>query len=162
MADNVQTLADPADGDFEDWFELHNPGSDPVDLSGYFLTDTIGNLQQYRIPDGTIIPAGGFLLVWADNEPNQYTTSRPDLHANFRLAAGGELIALSTPAGAIVDRIDFGPQTADISEGRYPDGGPPPFVSMSTPTPRAHNIIDSTGENQPPQIAAKRARPSQC
>ena len=26
MASNTRTLADPADGDFDDWFELYNPG----------------------------------------------------------------------------------------------------------------------------------------
>lgn len=39
MAANSATLADPADGDFDDWFELYNPDPYPVDLSGYQLTD---------------------------------------------------------------------------------------------------------------------------
>ena len=34
MADNRATLADPADGDYEDWFELYNPGTNTVDLGG--------------------------------------------------------------------------------------------------------------------------------
>ena len=30
MADNTAILADPADGQFEDWFELYNPGTNTV------------------------------------------------------------------------------------------------------------------------------------
>src|SRR5207244_6171648 len=32
MADNQRTLADPADGAYEDWFELYNPNHLAVDL----------------------------------------------------------------------------------------------------------------------------------
>ncbi len=42
MADNDAVLADPADGNYEDWFELYNAGTGTVDLSGYTLTDTLG------------------------------------------------------------------------------------------------------------------------
>lgn len=151
LADNVSTLADPADGQFEDWFELHNPGAEAVDLSGYHLTDDLGQPRQFTIPNGTVIPAGGFMLVWADGEPSQ-NNAGADLHTNFRLGAGGESIALFSPTDILIDSVTFGSQTADISEGRYPDSGPAPFYDMSTPTPGAANIIDTGGENQRPSI----------
>ncbi|RLT17046.1 MAG: hypothetical protein DWI28_06780, partial [Planctomycetota bacterium] len=66
MADNTTTLADPADNDLEDWFEIYNPGPGPADLSGFYLTDNLTNKFQYLIPAGYTIPPGGHLLVWAD------------------------------------------------------------------------------------------------
>lgn len=156
LAANTTTLpVDAVDGDYEDWIELHNPGTDPVDLSGYWLTDNVATPTQYRIPDGTIIPAGGFMLIWADNEPNQ-TALDPEgrLHASFGLrAAGDEDIALFAPNGfTLIDAIEnFGPQTNNISQGRYPDAAPAPFPYMTPPTPAAPNIV-SGGANHPPNL----------
>ena len=39
MASNTSTLADE-DGDFEDWIEIYNPGTNTVDLNGWFLRDS--------------------------------------------------------------------------------------------------------------------------
>lgn len=44
-----------------DSIELHNPGGDPVDISGWFLSDDPDQLQGFKIPNDTTIPAGGFL-----------------------------------------------------------------------------------------------------
>ena len=141
MASNLGTLADPADNDFEDWFELYNPGETPVDLEDYYLTDNLGNRTQYRIPAGYVIPAHGFLLVWADSETGQNSTNRPDLHVNFQLAKGGEAIGLYAPNGTTpIDTISFTNQLNDVSEGRYADGAAPRYF-MSTPTPRGPNTI---------------------
>src|SRR6185436_12850091 len=152
MASNGSTLADPADGQYEDWFELYNAGSNQVDLSGYFLTDNSTNKPtQYQIPPGFIIPPGGFKLIWADSESNQNAPGR-DLHVNFGLSNAGEEIALLTPDGLIVDDVTFGQQTANVSEGRFPDGANSPFLSFSLPTPGSPNISQSA--NQPPVISA--------
>jgi hypothetical protein len=140
MAANANAVADPADGDYEDWFELYNPTTNTVDLTGYTLTDVFGDPDKYTIPAGITIGPGGFLLVWADEESNQ-TATNGDLHVNFRLsAAPGEAIGLYHSSGQLVDSISFGMQTNDISQGRWPDGGTAPFVYMTTPTPRASNI----------------------
>jgi hypothetical protein len=139
MASNQSTIPDPADNDFADWFEIFNPNDLPVDLSGYTLTDDLSRADQWTIPAKTIIPARGFLLVWADNQPNQ-TGPDTGLHANFRLNQDGESIGLFAPDRTQIDAVSFGPQTADVSEGRFPDGAPQPFVAMHAPTPGAPNI----------------------
>lgn len=150
MADNTHTLADPADGDFEDWFELYNPGDTPADLGGYYLTDTLSNKTKFQIPNNGqyIVPAGGYLLVWADDETNQNSASRPDLHANFALSKSGEAIGLFAADGTQIDAITFGPQTSDVSQGRFPDGAANIYF-MPTPTPRAANVLPNT----PPTLA---------
>ena len=50
MADNVTTLLDPADNDYEDWFEIYNPGTNTVNLTGCFLSDTLTNTTHWAIP----------------------------------------------------------------------------------------------------------------
>jgi hypothetical protein len=136
MADNVSSNTDPVDVKHDDWFELYNAGATAVNLGGFYLTDTTGNKTQFAIPAGTVIPAGGYLLVWADNEPEQNATANGQLHVNFKLAAGGESIGLYTPDGTQVDLVTFGNQTPDVSEGRYPDSSADIFPLASTPGKR--------------------------
>lgn len=140
MADNVGALADPADSNFEDWFELYNPGSEAVSLGGYFLTDTLTNKFKFQIPLGYSIPPRGYLLVWADGETAQNSPAVPDLHVNFSLAKSGEAIGLFTPGGLAIDTVTFGPQTSDVSMGRFPDGSASIYF-LTNYTPRAANYF---------------------
>jgi len=156
LAGNTNDIADPADNQFEDWFELYNAGTEAVDLGGFFLTDsTSSNTNNfYRVPDNGqyVIPPGGFLLVWADNEPGQNSPGQPDLHVDFALGKALERILLYGPDGrSLIDRVDFTNQVDDISEGRFPDGSRT-IASMNVTTPRASNVL--TAGNTPPVIAA--------
>ena len=143
MADNKHTLADPADGKFEDWFELYNGGATAVDLAGFTLTDNATNAAKYVIPAGQTIPPRGFLIVWADGEPKQNSFTN-QLHTSFKLAKESGYLGLYTQQGAVVDAVTYGPQTPDVSQGRASDGGAEPFVSFPVPTPGWSN-----GANQP-------------
>jgi hypothetical protein len=151
MAGNTSGLVDLADGDFDDWFELFNAGPTAVDLSGFTLTDDLGDPNQWTIPNGTTIPAGGYLLVWADQETGQAGASGSDLHANFRLGLEGDNIGLFAPNSDLIDSVTFGPQTNDVSQGRWPDGNSGVFQFMTNSTPRAANVL-GTENNQPPVL----------
>ncbi len=143
MAENDGAFPDPADGAGDDWLEIHNPTGQPVDVSGWKLSDTAATPGLFTIPNGWSIPAGGFLLVWADNEPAQNPASftpGSHLHVNFRLNNAGETILLSAPDLREVDRVTFGEQTADDSEGRYPDGADA-RAFLTVPTPGAANVL---------------------
>ena len=150
MATNSGAVADPADGRFDDWFELYNAGPEAADLSGYYLTDNLSQWNQFRIPPGYVIPPLGFLVVWADDEVAQNALGNGDLHVNFRLAAAGESIGLFDPNGQPVDVITFGPQSPNVSEGRFPDGGPGDLFPMDAPTPGGPNQV--AGGNVPPVL----------
>ena len=143
MAANTRTVADPANGQFEDWFELYNPNSNAVDLAGFSLTDLAAEPTQFVIPAGTTIPPNGFLLVWADDRADCNGPTNRELHVNFKLAQAGEGMALFAPDGTLIDRVQFGAQRSDLSEGRWPDGWAPPFQTMSRPTPGAPNLGDA-------------------
>lgn len=139
MAANRRAVRDPADGQFKDWFELFNLETTDVDLSGCSLTDNLGSPRKFLIPTGTVIPARGYLLVWADEE-GSLNQPGSELHASFKLSQDGEVIALFAPDGLLVDQVSFGPQTDDVAEGRWPDGAAGPFVIPLRPTPRAANL----------------------
>ncbi len=139
MADNDAFMADPADDDYDDWFELYNGGDAPVALGGYGLSDDPADPFQSVIPGGFWIAARGHLLAWADNEEGQ--TSVPDaLHVGFRLSKDGETIVLTAPDGTRVDQVTFGPQRTDRSEGRSYGVG---FGTheMTPPTPGGENRV---------------------
>lgn len=159
MTDNTHTLADPANGQFEPWFELYNAGATTVNLAGDYLTSSPTNLFQFQIPSGYSIAAGGFLLVWADGLTSQNSGS--DLHVNFSLepspvigllnstsppappsvgtyAQQSPIIALVNSSGEIVDAVDVMPQSADVSSGSNPDNDPG-ILNLLVPTPRRSN-----------------------
>ncbi len=144
MAANTRTLADPDAGRYEDWFEIYNPGEVAVDLFGYRLTDDPTNTFKFVVPVGWSIPAGGYLLVWADEESYRNLTGT-NLHVNFKLSRDGERIALYRPDGSLADAIEFGPQTNDVSQGRWPNGDRGPFSFFTVPTPGAANAGGDLG-----------------
>jgi hypothetical protein len=133
MASNDTTIADPDFGDYSDWIELYNDGDLDIDISGYYLTDDLTDTTKWQVPEGVIVPAHGFLLIWADDED----TLGQAPHTNFKLSSGGEQIGLFDPEGTIVDSITFGEQQTDVSYGRYPDGSD--NWTFMTPTPGEPN-----------------------
>jgi hypothetical protein len=149
MASNTGLVLDPADHDADDWFELFNDGPAPINLSAFTLTDDPTDKGKYVIPNGTVIPAGGFLLVWADEEGSQTTPSQ--LHVNFKLSGTGDAIGLYTPMGEPVDQVTFGQQTDNVSQGRFPDAMSEPFLFFESPTPGQPNLYATA--NQPPALA---------
>jgi hypothetical protein len=140
MAENTGFITDPGTGKYDDWFELYNPSDTPAELGGYYLTDTLSDPFMYQIPVGYRVPPRGHLLVWADSKSSANNTNSPDLHVNFKLSKDGEAIGLFTPEGVLLDAVTFATQTANSTEGRYPDGTALRLF-MPTPSPRAANIL---------------------
>jgi hypothetical protein len=134
LASNKRTNKDPQ-GEFEDWIELVNYGSTDVDLSGMFLTDDADDIYKWQIPTSTIIKAGGYLIIWADEDGGD-----AGLHANFKLSKNGEAIIL-TNQNAIVDSLTYGPQISEVSSGRI--AGDNGEIKKLRPTPGSPNrLID--------------------
>jgi hypothetical protein len=114
-----------------------------VSLAGWKLSDTSSNPGLYVIPAGWSIPANGYLLVWADNQPAQNPASplaTSALHAGFKLNNGGESILLSAPDDREIDHVTFGDQSGDLTEGRYPDSGAAVF-NLTVPSPGTANVL---------------------
>lgn len=148
MAANTSAVMDPVDGDFEDWFELYNPGSQAVDLTGCTLSDQLSSPRKFAIPSGTTIGPRGFLLVWADEESSQ-TQPGGSLHTNFRLSQSGESILLAAPDGRLIDHRSFVNQLENRSSGRWPDGAGVASVSLGRATPGSPNAAP---EGETPEV----------
>ncbi|MEM7385997.1 MAG: lamin tail domain-containing protein, partial [Verrucomicrobiota bacterium] len=114
--------------EFSDWVELHNPGDDPVDLSGWQLADASG--QTLTFPAGVAIPAGGFFLILATDTPER---SPLYFHAPFQLDQEGETLVLKNDRGEEVDTLTFPEQSYFHSYGRHPTNGTLGFFERATP-----------------------------
>jgi len=95
MASN--TLYPGAGGGLSDWVELYNSTHEDVDISGCGLSDTPEEVK-YTFPAGTVVPAGGYLVVGCGIENG----------VDFRIArGGGEILCLQSPSGDIIDRVSL-------------------------------------------------------
>jgi hypothetical protein len=63
---NISTIADE-DGSFEDWFEIRNAGSTPLNLNGYGLTDDITVPFKWVCPNADL-NAGEHQLIFASGK----------------------------------------------------------------------------------------------
>lgn len=126
MASNSSTVAD-GNGQYDDWVELYNRGTSPVNVGGYYLTDNATNLDKWRIPTGTTIPAGSYLTFWADEDSSQGTN-----HMNFKLSASGEFVYLLNASLSLMDSVTFGTLPTDMSWARSPNGTGPWVIKTAT------------------------------
>jgi hypothetical protein len=117
MANNDAAVEDPY-GYYSDWIEVYNGGNVSVDVSGMYLTDDLANPDAWSFPEDTIIDSAGYLVFWADNDPD-----KGPMHCSFSLNASGEAIGLFASDGETeIDSILFEEQLDDVSYGRLPDG----------------------------------------
>ncbi|MCC5806844.1 MAG: CotH kinase family protein [Opitutales bacterium] len=139
MASNGETLFDES-GAAPDWIEIHNPGTEPVDLVGWHLTDDAEDLTQWTFPS-VQLNAASYLVVFASGL--DIAVADAELHTNFRLSADGEYLGLIRPDGTAAYEYApvYPPQLRDVSYGveRMPDGSYTEGRYFTTPTPGAPN-----------------------
>ena len=111
-----------------DAIELHNPTAADVDISGWYLSDSF-DFRKYRIPDGTRVPAGGYVTFdEADFNP-------PDDSTAFALNGdrGESIWLLEAQGGEIrrfVDEAHIPATREGEALGRWPNGSGE-FFSMT-------------------------------
>lgn len=146
-----------------DWIELYNATSVPLDVAGLYISDNPSKPQKYQIPSGvegvnTIIPAHGHLIVWADKldplaplvDVQWERQNITELHVPFKLDNDDhqEVIISSSPEFVannatyfqdhpalqeFTDRFFYNTHKGNQTVGRYPDGGNNIYV-MNRPT----------------------------
>lgn len=104
-------------GERDDWVEFYNNGTQPKDMSRWYLSDNLNNKTKWRFPNGLVLPAGGYLIVWADD-----SVAQGNLHASFKLSSAGEDLVLSDSLENVMDQLTFGVQRQDTAWARIPNG----------------------------------------
>lgn len=129
MIDEV--LAHSESAPASQYLKLYNHSALAVDISGCVLTDDAA-VQQYVIPQGTVIPAGGFL-------------SFPE-SLGFNLNPAGDTVYFINPQGSrILDALQFTGQDDGVSFGRWPDGAND-LYPLQTPQPSTNNSAILIGD----------------
>ncbi|MFN0067557.1 MAG: lamin tail domain-containing protein, partial [Limisphaerales bacterium] len=72
-----------------DAVELHNPGPVAANIGGWWLSDDLATPKKFRLPAGTVIPAGGYrVFSEADFNPN------PNSPTSFTFSSYGDEVWL--------------------------------------------------------------------
>ncbi len=122
--------------DTPDWIEIQNLTSAPLDISGFHLTDDRSDLSRWTFPEQTLIPASGYLVVFATRADilDPALDIEGKLHTNFRLAVEGEYLAIVSADGSILwEYADRYPQQyPNVSYGLDAEGNPA-YLTAATP-----------------------------
>ena len=91
---NISKLADE-DGEYNDWIELYNHSASEINLSGYYLSDTIALLKKWMFPAVRLKP-WSYLVIFASDK------NRSGIPVNYKtiVPAGSEweyLVPASEP-----------------------------------------------------------------
>jgi hypothetical protein len=123
-------LANAAPG-ADDWLELYNRDlTKPISLTGLFLA-TSNSL--FEIKSLSFVAPAGHVLLWADEKTGPG-------HVDFKLAADAGGIVIHDSNGGELDRVSYGAQAENISEGSLPDGSAS-ITSFPAPTPGTSNSL---------------------
>ncbi len=109
--------------------EIYNPGASTIDLTGWHLSSSPGNLTQYTIPGGISVPALGLVAI--------------DYTATGLTPGGDAVVYLTEPDGTtIANAIDAAIPLDGRSLGRKGDGSSSWFL-FSQPSENAPNASNS-------------------
>ncbi len=142
IINEINYNADNMASDPGDWVELHNPNATDVDISNWEFYD---NDNLYVIPSGTIIPAGGFLVL--TESAALFTSIFPQVgnyigDFAFNLNKKGERISLFDANKCLSDYVVYNDKAPWPEE---PDGGGP-TLSLIYP-PSADNALPGSWES---------------
>lgn len=132
---NKRSLVDETLGT-PDWIELYNSGSTSLDLSGYGVSDNLKNLHKFVIPEGTILGAGEYLMLYATSSTDDATNA---MVTNFGLSKSGDYLFVTDAYYGLVAQMEVPALYTDVSYARMSDGT---FGYSGVPTPGAANDSD--------------------
>jgi len=129
-----------------DSIELFNPTSSSVDVSGWLLSDDFNMPAKFRIPPGTIISPGGY-MVFTETDFNP----TPGISPGFVLNSEGDDVWLFSADAATnltghVHGFKFGAAQNGVSFGRWATSdGREQFVAQTANTFGASNTAPRIG-----------------
>jgi hypothetical protein len=108
-----------------DSIELHNRTNAPIEIGGWYLSDSLGNPWKFRIPENSVIPAGAY-LVFDETDFNPEPLHPGPNHFALNATTGDQVVLVvpddSGEIHTFVDAVQFGAARNGESLGRVPDG----------------------------------------
>lgn len=128
LADPPPDLAGDANGDGvrsstdDEFVEIYNAGSDPMDLTGWKLHDSTGLRHEFE--SGLVLGAGEFYVVFGGGIPTGIPSrSTAASTGGLSLNNTSDEVKLLGPDDSVRDSHMFGPEgNEDQSMIRFPDG----------------------------------------
>lgn len=120
--------------EYYDWVELKNCSDVPVNLAGYYLTDSLNDPCQFPLPEKTLQP-GEFYIVFCSGDVSLSTSHCT--HAPFAISAEGEALYLFSSDGSLSDRMFIHHTPYGGSYGRLSEGSG--FYYFDRPSPEKEN-----------------------
>jgi hypothetical protein len=95
--------------DSGDWIELYNTGSQPVNIGGWYFTDSDDN-HKFIFPAGTVIEPGAYLVAVAND--SAFSSRFPDVknyigETGFGLSGAGEFMKLVNNKDQLIDSLTY-------------------------------------------------------
>ena len=118
VAKNNASLAVGGCDGCTEWVELYNPNDVPVDLTGFTLTDDMGEVDKHNFPAAELAP-GQYLVVCCGRKG---CTVAEHVRIDIGLSARGEELFLFDSNGNNLDHVAFPALTEDVSWARRTDG----------------------------------------
>ena len=147
MASNASTLEtmlrSTADEEFvgqtftPDWFEVRNLLGQDIDIGGLHVTDDASEPTKWQFPAGTLVPANGYLVVFASGfDINDSSLDLiGSLHTNFSLGTTGDFLGITTFDGVLIDDLgdELPTQRTHITYGLNDDRSATGYFLEPTP-----------------------------
>jgi hypothetical protein len=127
----------PAPSSGPEWVELYNPSDTAIDVSGWRIDDDTPGGTQTTIGAGSVVPAGGYLVVSLTSAILNNT---------------GDSVTVIDADGGTIDAVAFGALKGTESYGRRSDGAAEWL--KSAPSPGASNalLVVTTTETATPSM----------
>lgn len=134
-----------------DWVEIKNISGEPVELSGFCLSDEFDTPDKWTFPAQTLAP-GALLVVLCDAERVQEAWLPTELNTGFSLDSQNEQLYLSRTDGSLVDYAALHDIPLDCSMGR--EEGRSGFLYYASPSPKADNSGGLRRVSAMPELAS--------
>lgn len=114
------TIYIPVENSYAGWVEVYNSSDEPVDISGWYLTDNVLFKKAFRFKD-TVLQGGEAVIVYAAGM--QESMYQPVNAAQFKISKAGDEVMLTDSRGDAVDTVSVPALGVDESFARDMETG---------------------------------------
>jgi CotH kinase protein/Lamin Tail Domain/Fn3 associated/Chitobiase/beta-hexosaminidase C-terminal domain/Immunoglobulin I-set domain/Bacterial TSP3 repeat len=127
----VNEVLSHTDPPLEDAIELYNPTGNDFPLGGWFISNSETDFKKYRIPAGTVLPAGGYLVFYEYqfNSTNAVPFTLNSAHGDSVLVSEADDLGNLT---GYRTQVSFGAAENGVSFGRFVTSAGVDFVPLAS------------------------------